>query len=320
MRSALIPNILRDSLERLARPIRPAELAASAERLSLAYRSAKPAPIVRRPDLAAYAITRLPATYAALACVFSELPDAPATMVDFGAGPGVSVWAGREIFGPELRATLIEQNTNWPALAAELGLAGEGVTWRLADVRRLMAPPEAHDLAVASYVLNELSSEARTRLVRMAWAAAGRWLVLVEPGTPAGFQHILAARQTLVELGAQLLAPCPHGLPCPLQAPDWCHFAVRVERTRAHRAAKGGALGYEDEKFAYVIASREPVPADSARVLRHPLHAPGHIELKLCTPSGIETRGVRKRDAEWKGARKVAWGERWPKLVAEAGD
>ena len=76
MRSALIPNILRDSLERLARPIRPAELAASAERLSLAYRSAKPAPIVRRPDLAAYAITRLPATYAALACVFSELPDA----------------------------------------------------------------------------------------------------------------------------------------------------------------------------------------------------------------------------------------------------
>ena len=42
---------------------------------------------------------------------------------------------------------------------------------------------------------------------------------------------------TVGEAGANILAPCPHARPCPLAAPDWCHFSARVARSRLHREA-----------------------------------------------------------------------------------
>lgn len=53
------------------------------------------------PQVAAYAAARMPGCYAAVARVLDELrlrlPDfAPASMLDFGAGPGTAVWAARE--------------------------------------------------------------------------------------------------------------------------------------------------------------------------------------------------------------------------------
>lgn len=309
MRSALIPQNLRESLEREASALPPAELAAAARQLSDAYRQGLPVRLHRRTDLVAYALTRLPATYAALASVFAELPEAPATLVDFGAGPGTSLWAAQARFDVLPTATLIEQNTNWAAFATDLGLPR--ATWRHADLRRLDRPPEVHDLAVLSYVLNELSKLDATRVLRQAWDAAGSALVLLEPGTPAGFARVLDARRQLIEWGAHIAAPCPHSAECPLARPNWCHFAVRVDRTRAHRIAKGGELGYEDEKFSYVVATRAAPAVPFSRVLRHPLHSAGKAELKLCTPAGLETLLASKKHPDWKTARKASWGDRW---------
>ena len=136
-------------------------------------------------------------------------------------------------------------------------------------------------------------------------------MALLEPGTPAGFARILEARRLLAEWGAFIAAPCPHSSECPLRTPDWCHFAVRVERSRAHRLAKGGDLGYEDEKFSYVIATRSEPVASVARVLRHPLHSAGRVELKLCTAAGLTTLFAGKKHPSWKQARKASWGDRW---------
>jgi len=72
--------------------------------------------------------------------------------------------------------------------------------------------------------------------------AAKGLLVLVEPGTPAGYGRILRARDRLVGLGATLAAPCPHHAACPLTGEDWCHFSVRLPRSRDHRLAKGGEV------------------------------------------------------------------------------
>jgi len=309
MRSALIPQDLRAALERQANAFPPSELAAAAGRLSTAYRSGEPIPLHRRVELAAYALTRLPATFAALSTVFAELPFAPRTLIDFGAGPGTSLWAAQAVFGAAPAATLIEQNTNWAAFAAELGLPA--ATWRHADLRRLTTAPEPHDLAVMSYVLNEMPAVDGAALLRRAWDAAGTALALIEPGTPAGFARIVEARRLLVEWGAHIAAPCPHAANCPIKKPDWCHFGVRVERTRAHRFAKGGELGYEDEKFSYVLAVRQAPAVPVARVLRHPLHSAGRVELRLCTPSGLLTLIANKKHPDWKQARKASWGDRW---------
>jgi ribosomal protein RSM22 (predicted rRNA methylase) len=309
MRSALIPKTLREALEREAAALPPAELASAARKLSDSYRLGQPVRLHRRTDLAAYALTRMPATFAALSTVFTELPAAPRSLIDFGAGPGTSLWAAQAVFDAAPAATLIEQNTNWADFAGTLGLPP--ATWRHADLRRLDHAPEVHDLAVLSYVLNELSKLDAARVLRQAWDAAGTALVLLEPGTPAGFARVLEARGQLIEWGAHIAAPCPHSGECPLQKPDWCHFAVRVDRTRAHRFAKGGELGYEDEKFSYVVATRSAPAIAASRVLRHPLHSAGKAELKLCTPTGLTTLIAGKKHPDWKRARKASWGDQW---------
>jgi len=99
---------------------------------------------------------------------------------------------------------------------------------------------------------------------------------------------------------------------CPLAAPDWCHFAVRVERSRLHRRLKGGELGYEDEKFSYVAAVREKAGAGWARILRHPWQEKGAVRLELCTAEGLRTRRVtRSEKSAFRAARKASWGEEW---------
>ena len=64
-------------------------------------------------------------------------------------------------------------------------------------------------------------------------------------------------RGTLIALGATHPRALPARRPeCPMRD-DWCHFAVRLPRSAAHRAAKGAKRGFEDEKFTYVVAVRD---------------------------------------------------------------
>ncbi len=91
------------------------------------------------------------------------------------------------------------------------------------------------------------------------WAKTNDTLLIVEPGTPSGYQRILDARAQLIKNGAHVIAPCPHDDACPLVKPDWCHFSQRLQRSRVHKQLKSAELPYEDEKFIYVALSRAPV-------------------------------------------------------------
>ena len=92
-------------------------------------------------------------------------------------------------------------------------------------------------------------------------------------------------------------------------AGDWCHFSVRLERTAEHRLIKEGALGYEDEKYSYVVASREPGEHYQARILRHPQKHSGHIEFTLCTQEGLKNETVSRRMGDrYKKSKKCEWG------------
>jgi ribosomal protein RSM22 (predicted rRNA methylase) len=162
-----------------------------------------------------------------------------------------------------------------------------------------------------AYVLDELEPTGRDALVRDLWAQTGDTLLLVEPGTPAGYARILRARALLLEAGAHLVAPCPHAGVCPLVAPDWCHFAARIPRSSLHRRTKSADLGWEDEKYSYVAASRSPAATEYDRVLAPPLGRSGLVSLKLCTKEGrAETRRLSKRDGDtYKRARRLGWGD-----------
>jgi ribosomal protein RSM22 (predicted rRNA methylase) len=187
------------------------------------------------------------------------------------------------------------------------------VQWSKQDLRSGLSC-ETHDLVVISYTLGELPQAAAEAVLNKAWKCAGKFLIVIEPGTRRGFAAIDSARSALLANAAVILAPCPHTSACPMAtADDWCHFSQRVERTSQHRQLKGGDLGYEDEKFSYVVAAKTAAPPAGSRIVRHPGKHSGHVQLALCTAAGqIENRTVTRSSKEaYKRARKAEWGDIW---------
>jgi len=317
-----LPAALRDAIARELEGVSRRDLAERAARTSAAYRAGggSAAVIRTREDALAYALARLPATYAASAVAFAETtrraPDfAPVTLLDAGSGPGAASWAAAETWPGLRHATWLDASATFLDLARRLASEATGALAAPRELRADLAAGgawPAADLVVASYALAEIAPEALGRVVAGLWAACLGVLALVEPGTPAGYGRILAARQALIAAGARLLAPCPHDGPCPLAPPDWCHFSVRLPRSRDHRLAKGAEVPFEDEKFAYLVAARPPVRAGppASRILAPPRAGKGATVFKLCTAEGLEARTVARRDkAAFARARRVGWGD-----------
>ena len=226
----------------------------------------------------------------------------PRSLVDAGAGPGVSAWAALEVWPSLAELTLVEVEPGMIAAGRELL---PDATWVAGDV----GAARGHaDLVVASYVLGELPDP--TGAAVRLWRQCADTLVLIEPGTPAGYRRVLGARSAVLAADGHTVAPCPHDLPCPLAVDDWCHFAVRLPRSRLHRRAKGVELGYEDENLSYAALSRKPIPPAAGRVIRRPQVRSGHVNLVTCEADGIHARTVsRKHGALYRSARDAAWGD-----------
>lgn len=322
--SMQLPDVLRHAIEEALADEVHAELAAAAERISLQYRRAERGSgstfLPGQLERLAYAITRLPATYAATCAALGHLRQqwpaaAPRTLLDLGAGSGSASWAACSLFPSLHSITLIERDPHLIALGQRLAACANATplsaaTWQAASLAQT-ALPDA-DLVIASYVLNELGRDEWADVVRAMWNATAQALVIVEPGTTSCFERIDALRTLLIDAGAHLLAPCPHAQRCPLRADDWCHFSQRVTRTAQHRLFKGGDLGYEDEKFSYLIFTRSSAQRAPARILRHPQRRSGHIHLQLCEQDGLRDAVVSRRSGPaWKIARKAQWGDAW---------
>ncbi|OYX83732.1 MAG: hypothetical protein B7Y75_05125 [Azorhizobium sp. 35-67-5] len=178
------------------------------------------------------------------------------------------------------------------------------------------APPS--DLVIASYVINELDDGPRARLVASMWDKTEDVLLIVEPGTPAGFARIVATRAQLIAKGAHVIAPCPHDGACPMMPPDWCHFSQRLRRSRAHKHLKGAELPFEDERFSYVALSRTPAAEHPSRVLSQPAITKIAVTAKLCTTNGIKTAvAPHRHKISYARSRKWNWGDAVADLPAE---
>ncbi len=315
-----LPPLLRQAIDRALDGVALADLATAAAALSQRYREERRDGafyVASRRDALAYVAVRLPATYAAVRATFDAIaearPDfAPRTMLDIGAGPATALWAAADCWPALADALLVEASPLLRACGEELAAEADlpNMTWRIANVASDAIDGAPRDLVALAYVLNELTPNARQLTLERLWRLTADTLVIVEPGTPAGWQRILAARRQLIESGAHVIAPCPHAHECPLQPPDWCHFARRVARSRLHRQAKGADVPWEDEKFSYVALSRRPAPAAGARVIARPRKASGRVTLKLCRPDGSAADQLfSRRDGDlFKHASRSDWG------------
>ena len=260
----------------------------------------------------------MPATYAALEKALHFVKEVASfsikSMLDLGAGPGTAMWAACEAFSEIDSVTLIEKDLSLAALGKQLALFGEfpsmhRAIWQEGDLEKISTFPQ-HDLVVLSYSVGELAPQSLERLIAVCWEAAQELLLIMEPGTPAGFERIRMIREQLIICGAHIIAPCPHHLACPMSQGDWCHFSARLERSILHRRIKGGSLGYEDEKFSYVAVTKKPHSLPHGRILRQPVLHRGHLTLKQCTPEGVQQSTFSKKmGSVYQQMRKAEWGD-----------
>lgn len=304
------------------------ELEQRAGKMSVSYRAGGTSAGITDPaDALAYLVTRAPATYAALSAVFSRIaevaPDfSPRDLLDVGAGPGTASWAARDAWPSLAKVAMVEPNAAFRDLASRLMPDAAIVAGRLG-----MDLPRA-DLVMAAYVLAELPEAAAADTARELWNAASQMLVLAEPGTPAGFARIRAARAALIAAGGHVVAPCTHDHACPLQGsvgealsgsvrasdkkqPDWCHFSQRLSRSRDHMIAKGAKVPFEDERYAYVAVSRTPMDrVGRARIIKPPVESKPGVTLPLCEAGGLRNAFVARRDKDaFRVARRKEWGD-----------
>lgn len=311
-----LPDPLRQRIEDLADSLSTVELARHYDALSARYRretAASSFQIAGPGEAIAYAAARLPATYGAVAEVCARLalacPDfAPRTLLDIGAGPGTATLAALQEWSTLETLTLLEPNLHLQDVSRRLI---QGNTAYISGTLAQASLKDPHDVVLSSYVLNEISSGDISHEIIRLWNITGGALIVIEPGTPLGYGVILQARETLLKLGANIAAPCPHAFTCPLaNTQRWCHFSVRVARSSLHRKLKGdAALGYEDEKFSYIVATRQSPARPAARILGTP-HGQKIVELELCRRDGsFSTAMLSKRNAAYKEARKSSWGD-----------
>lgn len=310
------------ALEALLTPSQEKALARAMQTVTARYRDSSGAGarlVTQREEALSYAAARMDATRAAAQAALGTLRDlapgfTPRTALDVGAGTGAATWAALDAF-PSLESCVCAERERvmsevGSALFAACGLSQ--VRYVSADVAQPDASFPPADLVMTAYVINELTPKARESAVGALWKATTGALVLVEPGTLAGYRNILRARALLLAAGAHILAPCPCAQECPLGADDWCHFTRRVPRSRLQKRLKGGEAPYEDEHFSYLCVTREAFAPSPSRILRHPQIRSGHIGLTLCTPEGIQSRTVTKKEKEaFKAARNASAGDAW---------
>jgi ribosomal protein RSM22 (predicted rRNA methylase) len=301
-----LPRHVREAIEQRAGEVSFAALQRAASAISDAYRAGTAPPRIDTAErTAAYLVTRMPATYAAARAVLRETHRLlggreVSSVLDIGAGAGAASLAALDEY-PMAAVTLVDRDRTLIE-AAHQWLPQARVM--VEDVTRTPTL-EPHDLVILAYSVGEIAAPPLARL----WQAARLALILIEPGTPRGFAVIRAARSELLAAGVHMLAPCPAEGACPVIDPDWCHFAARVERSSLHRRIKDAGLGYEDEKYSYVALAREPVAPAASRIVGRPRHHPGLIELDTCTPGGLTTVHVSKRERDrFRAARHAEWG------------
>jgi ribosomal protein RSM22 (predicted rRNA methylase) len=318
----LLPNFLQERIDQIFEKTPPTTLRLARSSLSSSYREKNSSRSIFADPATrlAYLATRFPATYAAAFFVLSEIlkrrPDIQIhTLLDLGSGPATATLAALHLFPQISKSFLVERSQEAIALGKQLFKESDLPLheWICEDLKGMKEFPKA-DLAILSYSLGEIKSFAT--FINHLWQTDIDTIAIIEPGTPSGYQTILEARDIFLNHGAHILAPCPHAKPCPLKPSDWCHFSTRLERTKLHRLLKEGSLGFEDEKFSYLVVTKTKQDQPNfSRIIRHPFKGSGHVRLSLCTNEGnAEERTISRKDKSlYRLSRDAEWGDAWTK-------
>src|ERR1700754_4561972 len=111
-----LPPVLKVALDQKAEGLSRNDAAQRSAAISQTYRGGCGSGTIRtEADALAYALARMPATYAAVAACLTALAEArpefaPESLLDIGAGPGTATWAAAEAFASLGQFTLVDAN------------------------------------------------------------------------------------------------------------------------------------------------------------------------------------------------------------------
>lgn len=176
------------------------------------------------------------------------------------------------------------------------------------------------DLAIMAFTLSDIPrSQARREAILALWNSGAETIVILDRGTPRGFQMVADAREQLLMLGRRghmattphneieagpsmrsegswVLAPCPHDGACPLHGTtNFCHFSQRLERPRFLRQTKHTARSDEDSMFSYVVIRRGQRPTSAATTMEGSAARPDgidYVSLEASVEEGADLRAV----------------------------
>src|SRR4051812_12853215 len=160
-----LPSELKAALDAKLHGLSRHDAAARSAAISQTYRSGGGSAAIRsEADALAYALARMPATYAAVIASLNALrevrPDfAPRTLLDIGAGPGTATWAGAETFPSLADFMAIDANAALRTLALDLFDKSPRLSvirYTQGEAGSALTDVESTDLVVASYLLGEL--------------------------------------------------------------------------------------------------------------------------------------------------------------------
>ena len=301
-----IPDILENAIEEKLNHVKLTELKPYASKLSEKYMYQERTGdtlLNAEIEALAYSIMRMPATYGAvytaLKHTLERMDGNIQSVVDIGAGTGAATWAISELLDTkdiqcfEREQVMLELGKSFMSQNPNL----KDVSWKYMDIVEDDLDVKA-DLVVTSYMLNEIKPEERENVINKLMKSSNHIILIIEPGTPAGFKNIREVQKIAIENGFHIIAPCTFQGVCPLPDEDWCHSIVRMERTKVHKLLKNADLPYEDEKFSYIAISKEKYDNSGIRILRHPMIEKGKITLKVCHNGEIEDMIVTKKDKE----------------------
>ncbi len=244
-----LPFELKAALDAKLQGLSRNDAAERAALISKTYRDGGGSAAIRtETDALAYALARMPATYAALAATLNAFCEimphfAPASLLDIGAGPGTASWAAAETFASLHRFTLIDANSALRALALDLGRDSTRLRqmhYHQGEARAALADAEPADLVVASYMIAEISDAEQGMLAELMWAKTRDTLLIVEPGTPSGYARIIALRAATDRVGRACRSPLPARRrdarsrhPTGVISPSACRARARISKSRA---------------------------------------------------------------------------------------
>lgn len=250
-----------------------------------------------------YAISRMPATFAVTKSVLDEMViennfNDIETIFDIGSGTGAGYLALSETF-ENADIKLFEREDNMIFAFSKIF---DYPVSKFDIVHSKIN--EKSDLVLCSYVLSEMTESDRKIAIDNLLKMTDKYLLLIDTGTPETFREYMEIKKYVLNSGYSVIAPCKTNC-CDL-GEDYCQFYARVERSKLMKMAKDAELSYEDEKYFYLLISKEKTQENNkCRVIRRPSYETNRVKLVVCD-DGKKDIVITKSDKEkYKKSRKI---------------